>query len=255
MPKTGKIKFLNSERQYLVASIHAPFEHSSVPFAIFAHCFTCSRNLKAINNICDNLSKRGIGVLHFDFTGLGESEGDFSKTNFSTNVADIVSAYEYLEQQGVSVKLLIGHSFGGSSVLQAAGDLPGVRAVVTIGAPSEPSHIAHLMRESIDEIESKGCAEVILAGRRFIIKKQFLDNLKEHRIEHKVKNLGKALLVMHSPADETVSIENAQKIFFMAKHPRSFVSLDNADHLLTKEQDSRYTANIMAVWCERYITT
>ena len=224
-------------------------------YALFAHCFTCSKNLNAAVNISRALAEAGVAVLRFDFTGLGESEGDFADTNFSSNVDDLVAAAEFLEENYAAPQLLVGHSLGGAAVLQAAHRIPSAEAVATLGAPSEPEHVTKLLASSREEIEREGVAEVSLAGRGFTIKKQFLDDLRTSHMRRVIHKLGKALLVLHSPIDNTVGVQNAADIFITAKHPKSFVSLDNADHLLTRDKHSCYAGAVIATWAAKYIET
>lgn len=223
-------------------------------FALFAHCFTCSKDVVAAQVISRELAQRGIAVLRFDFTGLGNSQGDFSNTNFSSNVNDLVSACLHLEKEFRPVEVLIGHSLGGAAVLQAATQLKAVAAVVTIGAPSDPGHIEQVLQKDLDTIREDGKAQVTLVGRSFTIKKQLLDDISETKLLQGVKTFRKALLVMHAPLDNIVSIDHAATLFLAAKHPKSFVTLDNADHLLTRENDGRYAAAVIAAWVDRYIS-
>ncbi|MDZ7771752.1 MAG: alpha/beta fold hydrolase [Balneolaceae bacterium] len=220
---------------------------------LFAHCFTCSKNLRAVGRISRAMTEAGLGVFRFDFTGLGESEGDFADTNFSSNVEDLLAAAGYLEKEWQAPGLLMGHSLGGAAVLQAAERLESVQAVATIGAPCKPEHVAHLLSDSREEIESSGRAHVVLAGRSFTIKKQFLEDLEEQHMNEIIRGLGKALLIFHSPVDKTVDIDNAAHIYRMARHPKSFISLDKADHLLSKEEDARYVGSVAAAWARRYL--
>lgn len=245
-------EFLGVDGQKLAARLDAP-EGPIRAFALFAHCFTCGKDIFAASRIAQALTDHGIAVLRFDFTGLGASEGEFANTNFSSNVTDLVAAADHLRQHYRTPALLIGHSLGGAAVLAAASEVPEARAVVTIGAPSDPSHVTGLFRDHLDRIESEGEAEVQLAGRPFRIKRQFLNDIAEQRLERKIAKLRKALLVMHSPRDATVDIHNALHIFTAAKHPKSFVSLDDADHLLTRRSDAVYVANVLAAWSERYL--
>ena len=228
-------------------------ENSNSEFALFAHCFTCSKNLKAVGHITKSLAKRGISTLRFDFTGLGQSEGEFANTNFSSNVEDLVAAAEYMESELKAPALLIGHSLGGAAVLYAAHELESVKAVATIGAPSDPSHVKENFEMKLDEIEETGEAEVTLAGRPFKIKKQFLDDLEAAGREDKIGTLNRALLIMHAPMDQTVDINNAAKLYSGAKHPKSFLSLHKADHLLTDPDYSQYAGKLIAEWSEIYI--
>jgi putative redox protein len=221
--------------------------------ALFAHCFTCGKDIFAAGQIAGALVKHGIAVLRFDFTGLGHSEGEFANTSFSSNVGDLVAAADWLRREHSAPALLIGHSLGGAAVLAAAGSLPEVRAVATIGAPSDPGHVAGLFREQVPEIEARGEALVQLAGRPFRIRREFLADAAEQNLREKVGRLGRALLILHSPVDETVAIGNATGIFVNARHPKSFVSLADADHLLRRRSDAIYAADMIAAWSERYL--
>jgi len=250
--KKERFEFRNDAGELLAALLERP-RTGITAYALFAHCFTCSKDIAAASRISRALAARGIAVLRFDFTGLGNSEGEFANTNFSTNVADLRSAAQALREQFGAPELLIGHSLGGAAVLAAAPDIPGSRAVVTIGAPSNPAHVAHLLKDKHEQIESEGEAEVDLAGRRFTIKRQFLRDIEEHRLAERIRSMGKALLVMHSPVDEIVGIDNASEIFLAARHPKSFISLDKADHLLTRRADSQYVAETISAWVGRYL--
>lgn len=223
-------------------------------YALFAHCFTCSKDVAAASRISKALTAKGIAVFRFDFTGLGSSAGDFSNTNFSSNVRDLVAAADFLRKEYNAPKLLIGHSLGGAAVLGVANKLAETVAVVTIGAPSDAAHVAHNFSDHIDEINTKGAAKVNLAGRDFTIQKQFLDDINSYGNSH-ISKLKRALLVMHSPIDNTVSIKEAEKIYQAALHPKSFVSLDKADHLLTRKEDAEYAADVIAAWANRYVLT
>lgn len=221
--------------------------------ALFAHCFTCTKNLKSIAYLSRALTGAGLAVFRFDFTGLGESEGEFSDTNFSSNVSDLISAADHLTSEFDPPKILIGHSLGGAAVLQAASEIPSAAAVVTIAAPHEPAHLAHLLSGNRDRIEADGEGEITLAGRKFRIKKQFFDDLEATRMEDTIRNLGKPLLVLHAPGDKIVGIHNGEEIFGAARHPKGFISLDGADHLLTEERDARDAGSVIAAWAGRYI--
>ena len=248
-----KISFKNPNGENLSARLDLPLTGEPVAFALFAHCFTCSKNLRAVGNISEALNREGIAVLRFDFTGLGESEGDFADTNFSSNVADLIAAADFLEKKFQAPKILIGHSLGGAAVLQAAGNIPSVLAVATIGAPADPTHVKHLFAGTQETIEKEGEAEVSIAGRAFKIKKQFFDDLQQSKMQESIRNLKRALLIFHSPVDNIVGVENAGKIFEAARHPKSFLSLDHADHLLTDEQDSQYVGHIISAWAGKYL--
>lgn len=233
--------------------LELPVDEAPDAYALFAHCFTCSKNFKAATHISRALAAEGFGVLRFDFTGLGESEGDFADTSFSSNVDDVVAAAAFLDHEYDAPALLVGHSLGGAAVLQAAGRIAPVRAVATIGAPCEPSHVTNLFAGATDEIEERGEVEVSIAGRRFKIKKQFIDDLETTRMQEIIRGLGRALMILHSPVDDIVGIDNAASIFAAARHPKSFVSLDRADHLLSEQRDSRYVGRVIAAWARKYI--
>lgn len=251
MPRKN-VTFSNTENQQLSAVLDTPAQ-SPRAFALFAHCFTCSKNLKAVANIATALVNEGIAVLRFDFTGLGQSEGDFADTNFSSNVSDLIAAADYLSTEYEAPALLIGHSLGGTAVLQAAGQISSAKAVVTIGSPSQPNHVSAMLEDDREQIESTGQAQVKLGGRPFLIKKQFLDDLEAQDLSSEVGKLRKALLILHAPLDSIVEIDNASELFVQAKHPKSFVSLDNADHLLSREEDSGYAGEVIAAWASRYL--
>ncbi|WP_404420189.1 alpha/beta fold hydrolase [Thalassospira australica] len=223
-------------------------------YALFAHCFTCSKDLTAARKIAQSLTMQGIGVLRFDFTGLGGSGGDFASTNFTSNLDDLKRAADFLRHEFAAPRLLIGHSLGGAAVLAVADSVPEATAVATIGAPADVEHVTHNFADYLEDIERDGQAEVSLSGRPFVIKKHFIDDLRAHNIEKSVGRLHKALLVLHAPMDQTVGIENAARIFDAAKHPKSFVSLDSADHLLRDPDDATYAAEVISAWAKRYIT-
>ena len=253
MPKITKVSFKNNTAYELAARLELPIDQHPQAYAIFAHCFTCSKNVRAARSISQCLTKRGIAVLRFDFAGLGDSEGDFSDTNFTSNVADLTAAAEYLKANLEAPTLLIGHSLGGAAVLAAAADIPSVKAVVTIGAPAEPAHVQHLIQSASHEIEANGQAKVHIGQQSFNIKKQFLEDIQQTTLKNKINRLGKALLVLHAPQDRIVTIENAEKIYVAARHPKSFISLDGADHLLTKKEDGHYVGEVIASWVGRYL--
>jgi putative redox protein len=222
-------------------------------YALFAHCFTCSKDLAGARRIAAELAREGIAVLRFDFTGLGSSEGEFASTNFSSNVADLLSAADYLRHHYEAPSLLIGHSLGGAAVLAAAADIPEVRAVATIAAPADVGHVLKNFGASLEEIDTNGEADVDLAGRTFLIRRQFVEDTRAHRIKDAVGRLKKPLLVLHAPLDHTVGIENATEIFVAARHPKSFISLDKADHLLTDPEDAAFAGRIISEWLTRYL--
>ena len=234
-----RFDFPNAAGELLAARLECPSQEP-IAYALFAHCFTCSKDSLAARRISEALTARGIAVLRFDFTGLGSSEGDFANTHFSSNVADVVAAADHLRKTRRAPALLIGHSLGGAAVLAAAAAVPETRAVVTIAAPSDPGHVTGLFRDRVEAIRAGGDGEVEIGGRRFRIRREFLDDVAEQRLLERVKDLRKALLVFHSPVDATVGIDNASKIFAAAKHPKSFVSLADADHLLSRRGDAGY---------------
>ena len=249
---TERFQFPSAGGQQLAATLDTP-EGEIHAYALFAHCFTCGKDVLAAKRIAVALSAKGIAVLRFDFTGLGSSEGDFANSTFSSNVADLVRAADHLRETRRAPAVLIGHSFGGAAILAAAEQIPDARAVVTIAAPSDPAHVAGLFADRIADIRKHGEAEVSLAGRPFTITRQFLDDIAEHGLMAHIANLRKALLVMHAPTDDTVSIDNATRIFVAAKHPKSFVSLTGADHLLSERRDAAYVADVIAAWSSRYV--
>ncbi|MBT8088295.1 MAG: alpha/beta fold hydrolase [Gammaproteobacteria bacterium] len=246
------VSFTNRQGHALSGILDLPAEEP-IAYALFAHCFTCSKNIKAATHVARALTDSGIAVLRFDFTGLGQSEGEFADTNFSSNVGDLLAAVDYLEQQHGAPSILVGHSLGGTAVLEAAPDVPSAVAVCTIGSPSKPEHVLHLLSGSEEELRERGQAEVDLGGRPFLMKKQFIDDLEAKDPATAIGSLRKALLIMHAPLDKIVDIDNASRLFVAAKHPKSFVSLDDADHLLSHELDSRYAGRVLAAWASRYL--
>jgi uncharacterized OsmC-like protein/alpha-beta hydrolase superfamily lysophospholipase len=252
LPTRERITFANNDGIHLAAVLELPDAKISY-YALFAHCFTCGKDILAATRIANTLALNGVAVLRFDFTGLGDSEGDFSDTNFTSNVTDLVSAADFLRLNYQAPQLLIGHSLGGTAALHAAGDISECKAVVTIGSPANADHLLHLFKQDVEKIQQNGVAIVDIAGRNFNIQKQFIENLKSHSIEDKISKLRKALLVFHSPIDEIVSIEQAGIIFTKAKHPKSFITLDNANHLLTSNSDASYVADTIVAWAQRYI--
>ena len=250
--RTERLEFANEKGEKLAALVDLPLG-KPVAFALFAHCFTCGKDNVSAKRISERLAMCGVAILRFDFTGLGMSEGEFADTHFSSNVDDLVAAGDHLRKTYGAPAILIGHSLGGAAVLAAAHRIPDARAVVTIAAPSDPAHVVGLFKDHVDKIREQGQVEVQLAGRPFRIKREFLDDVAQQRIEDCLANLRKALLVFHSPTDDIVGIENASRIFTTAKHPKSFVSLAGADHLLSKKDDAVYVANVIAAWAERYL--
>ena len=248
-----KVSFPGALGTQLVGRLEEP-EGPVRAYALFAHCFTCSKDLKAARWLSRTLAGRGIAVLRFDFTGLGESEGDFADTNFSSNREDLVAAADFLRRQYQAPRILIGHSLGGAAVLSMAGDVPEAEAIATIGAPSDTHHLKEgLLAPARDEVEERGEAEIRLAGRPFRVKKQLLDDLEENNVRQRLRKLRVPLLILHSPVDEIVDVDHARRIYQAAQHPKSFVSLDDADHLLTRLEDARYAADVLAAWVSRYL--
>jgi len=246
------VSFENGKGETLSGILDLPTEEP-VAYALFAHCFTCSKNLRAASNIARALNDERIAVLRFDFTGLGQSEGAFADTNFSSNVDDLLAAVDFLDRKHGDVSILIGHSLGGTAVLQAAGHVESVVAVATIGSPAEPAHVARMFAGHEKSMREQGEAEVDLGGRPFTIKQQFVDDLEQHDVKNSIAKLRKALLFMHAPLDNIVEIDNASDLFLAAKHPKSFVTLDTADHLLSNDDDSRYAGQVLAAWASRYL--
>jgi uncharacterized OsmC-like protein/pimeloyl-ACP methyl ester carboxylesterase len=244
--------FLNADGQRLAGLLDLPAGEVRA-YALFAHCFTCGKDVHAARRIAAGLTALGIGVLRFDFTGLGSSEGEFANTTFSSNVADLVAAADQLRKVKRAPAILIGHSLGGAAVLAAAAAVPEARAVVTIAAPSDPAHVTGLIKDRLAQIEAGGEVEVTLAGRPFRIRRSFLEDVAEQKLSERIAALRRALLIFHSPTDDIVGIDNASRIFAAAKHPKSFVSLAGADHLLSRRSDAAYVANVIAAWAERYL--
>ncbi len=254
--KTLKVNFKNQEGKSLSGLVDYPDHlalNDCLAFSIFAHCFTCNKNLRAVNTIAKALTELGIAVLRFDFTGLGQSEGDFSQTNFTSNVSDLIQGAKFLEEKYQPPQIIIGHSLGGAAILKAANQIKSLKVVCAIAAPVEPSHVTHHFDDKREEIDEKGESSVKLAGRDFVIKKQFLDDLKNSDLKQDIAKLKKPLLILHAPTDATVGIENAAEIFKLAKHPKSFVSLDKADHLLSKKEDSFYAGEVIGSWARKYL--
>lgn len=250
--RTERFDFPNAHGHTLTALLQQP-PGEPQSYALFAHCFTCSKDSRAARWISDALVGRGIAVLRFDFTGLGSSEGEFANTDFSSNIEDLLAAANHLRSTGRAPVLLVGHSLGGAAVLAAAARIPEASAVVTIGAPSDPSHVTNLFVDQIAVIRERGEGEVSVGGRHFRIRRDFLDDVAEQRLLDTVATLRKALLILHAPTDQVVSIDNAGSIFTAARHPKSFVSLDSADHLLSRRADAQYAGDVIAAWAKRYI--
>ncbi|WP_439521976.1 bifunctional alpha/beta hydrolase/OsmC family protein [Marivita sp.] len=249
---TERITFPGHSDDILSARLDLP-DGPHLGTALFAHCFTCSKDIPAVRRIAARLAAMGIAVLRFDFTGLGHSKGEFANTTFTSNVGDLHAAADYLADRGMAPTMLIGHSLGGAAVLRAAGDMAGIKAVVTIGAPYDPEHVTHNFADALEDIETQGKAEVDLGGRPFTIGKAFVEDVKAQILGPVITDLKAALLVMHAPRDGVVGIENATNIFMAARHPKSFVTLDDADHLITKAKDAEYAADVIAAWVGRYL--
>jgi len=249
---TERFQFTGEGGLQLAASLDMP-EREPLAYALFAHCFTCGKDVLAARRIAAALAAKGVAVLRLDFTGLRSSEGALANSTFSSNVADLVHAADHLRETRKAPSLLIGHSLGGAAILAAAAQIPEAKAVVTIAAPSDPAHVTGLFKDRIEDIRKQGKVEVSLAGRPFHITREFLDDIAEHGLMMHVTNLHKALLIMHSPVDDTVGIDNATRIFVAAKHPKSFVSLADADHLLSGKRDAAYVADVIAAWATGYI--
>ena len=251
--KSINLKIKNSKGHLLNAKLELPVNQKPTQYAIFAHCFTCSSNLNAVRNISRSLTHHGFGVLRFDFTGLGRSEGTFAESHFGANVNDLIDVHQYMKENYEAPSFLVGHSLGGAAVIIAGSKLEEIKAIATIGAPSSSEHTTAHFSQQINEIELEGNVEVNIGGRPFVINKEFLDNFGNTDLLETVKILRKPLLVLHAPFDKIVGIENAQELFVHALHPKSFVSLDNADHLLTQEKDSRYAGDVIGTWAKRYL--
>ncbi|MDQ6990433.1 MAG: alpha/beta hydrolase [Mariprofundaceae bacterium] len=252
MTTIEKHHFSNAHGEQLSARLDMP-DNPPHAYALLVHCFTCNKSLRAAAYITKALIAQDVAVFRFDFTGLGDSEGDFSDTNFTSNVQDIISAAGFMREQSYAPDILIGHSLGGTAVLKAAGLIESVKAVVTIASPSSPAHVAAQFSDAQARILEHGSATVALAGRDFIIKQQFLDDLQKTSVLNDVENLNKPLLVLHAPRDKTVGVEHASIIFKAAQHPKSYISLDDSDHLLSQTADASYVGKIIAVWVSRYL--
>ena len=253
MSKVKRISFTNIHGNELSGRMDLPLAMQPKAYAIFAHCFTCNKNFKAVKQISQALIKQGFAVLSFDFTGLGLSEGEFGDTNFSSNVSDIIAAAEFLKNSYAAPKLLVGHSLGGAAVLFAARQIDSIQAVATIGSPGEVGHVKHLFAHEIEKIRAEGMAEVLVGAHKVEIKEQFLIDLDRADLSHEASSLDRALLILHSPQDTVVPVEEAAKLYHAAKHPKSFVSLDGADHILSRSEDGFYAGEVIASWAKRYI--
>jgi putative redox protein len=253
--KSTKLKIENKNGLALQAHLELPANQKPNYYAIFAHCFTCSSTLSAVKNISRALTSHGFGVLRFDFTGLGKSEGEFADSHFSANVADLIAVSDYMQLHYKAPSLLVGHSLGGAAVITAGAELENIKAIATIGAPSSVDHVTHLFSHGINEVKEKGEAQVHIGGRPFTINKDFIENFDKTDLPAIVKNLRKPILVMHSPTDTIVGIKNAEEIYHNAHHPKSFITLDGADHLLSNSKDSVYAGNMIGTWAQRYFET
>lgn len=251
--QTQRLTFLGATGAKLSARLERPLEQQPIAYALFAHCFTCTKQYRAVVNISRALSQARIGVLRFDFTGLGESEGEFADSTFSSNVGDLVAAAQFMEREWEAPAILVGHSLGGAAVLHAAHHIPACKAVATIAAPASPEHVKRHLTSSLEEIETRGTAEVLLAGRPFTITRQFLDDLGAQNMAEVIRGLGRALLIFHSPDDKIVGPENGARIYETASDPKSFISLPGADHLLSRTEDSQYVGAVIAAWVTRYL--
>ncbi|MEM5502382.1 alpha/beta fold hydrolase [Ahrensia kielensis] len=249
---TEKREFKSISGEMLAARFDRP-DGKIRGYALFAHCFTCTKDILAARRIATHLARLGVAVLRFDFTGLGSSQGEFANTSFASNVEDLVKAAEYMREQGEAPSILIGHSLGGAAVLAAATEIPDIKGVVTIGAPADAEHVLHMFDEKISEIEENGVAEVVLAGRKMKIGKGFLEAARNTKLLDKVAKIRASLLVMHSPIDQTVGVDNATRIFVAAKHPKSFISLDRADHLLSVEEDAEFASEMISAWATKLL--
>lgn len=250
--KTQQLTIENNNQQKLRAYLELPANQKPHYFAIFAHCFSCHSSLTAVKNISRALTNHGFGVVRFDFTGLGRSEGEFSDSHFSANVSDLIAVNEYITQNFGTPELLIGHSLGGAAAIVAAAKLPNIKAVATIGAPATVDHVTHLFSHAIEEVKTKGEVEVSIGGRPFKINQEFVEDFQKTDLPDITKKLRKPLLILHSPIDEVVEISNAHSLYHNAKHPKSFISLDTADHLLTQNKDSVYVGNMIGAWAQRF---
>jgi len=252
MTRSEKVEFTGANGDLLAGRLDRPNGRPRA-FALFAHCFTCSKDVFAAQRISTALAERGVAVLRFDFTGLGNSQGDFANTSFSSNIADLVAAADFLRAQHQAPKLLIGHSLGGAAVPLAAAKIPECIGVATLNAPFDPQHVRHLFSDALETIRDKGEATVTLAGRSFTIRKDFLDDLMAHSPAENLRNLRRALLIFHATKDNIVGIENARLIYEAALHPKSFVALDDADHFLSRREDATYIADMLNAWAARYL--
>ena len=247
------VQFKTRQGFELAGVLHLPENQAPEAYALFAHCFTCTKNINSAVHIADALAGEGIAALRFDFTGLGASKGDFADTSFTTNVNDLIDAAEFLAKEYEAPQIIVGHSLGGTAILAAAKEIPAAKAVATIGSPASPEHVLHQLEPELETLKQQGKATIKLAGRPFTFKQDFVDDVKRHKID--IHGLKKALMVMHSPIDDTVPIQQAETIYKAALHPKSFITLDKADHLLSQTKDSMYAGHVLASWASRYIDT
>lgn len=251
--KSEPVTFNGSLGEQLRGIIDQPEDKKPTAFALFAHCFTCSKDLKASSIVSRTLADQGYAVLRFDFTGLGESDGDFAETTFASNIDDLLAASNFLASEYQAPELLIGHSLGGAGAIHAAAQIASLKAVVTIGAPYDPEHVTHLIADDLETIREQGEASVNIGGRPFTIRREFVETLHRENLSETIGSMRRALLVMHSPTDSTVGVENAANLFQAARHPKSFVSLDDADHLLRRSQDAKYVGTLIGAWAAKYV--
>jgi putative redox protein len=249
------VQFQNRRGQTLSGVLHQPDRGVLKAYALFAHCFTCTKNIRAAVNIAEAMAQEGIAVLRFDFTGLGASEGEFAETHFSSNVDDLEDAARYLAKSHQAPSVLVGHSLGGTAVLAVAPRIESAVAVATIGSPADADHVLHLFGDELERIEAEGEVTVKLAGRPFRVRRDFVEDVREQKVRKNLRALRKPLLIMHSPVDDLVSIEQASNLFVNALHPKSFISLDKADHLLSRAEDSRYAGQVLSAWAARYLSS
>ncbi|WP_026969776.1 bifunctional alpha/beta hydrolase/OsmC family protein [Algoriphagus terrigena] len=253
--KIQNLSFPNASGEQLSARLYLPLDEVPRFYTVFAHCFTCSKNFKAVTNISATLSQLGVAVLILDFTGLGESDGDFEEGGFSSNVSDLITASQFLEENYEAPKLIIGHSLGGAAVIFAAARLDSIQAVVTIGAPSQPDHVKRLFSDELDSIKEDGKAKVDIGGKPFTLSQEFLKDFESQNLLELLHGMRKAFLFMHSPQDRVVDISNAAELYQAAFHPKSFVTLDGSDHLLSDEKESRYAGEVISTWSKKYLPT
>lgn len=252
MARTERMTFEGASGETLDARLELPAGPPRA-YALFAHCFTCSKDYFAATRISRQLADRGFAVLRFDFTGLGESDGEFSGTNFSSNVGDLAKAAEFLEAGHGAPSLLIGHSLGGAAAIVAAHRIPSIKAVATLAAPADAGHVIQTLGVDTDEVEANGQTDVTLGGQTITITRQFLEDIADQNVEAAARDLRLPLLIAHSPVDEVVGIDNASRLFIEARHPKSFISLDHANHLISDPQDAAYIAGVIAAWAARYV--